>query len=230
MNPRPPKLSQPEPVSESAGRSTGISTDQEHTAIAKLQEENRQLRCLFDLLPQVLYIKDSECRFKMANAAMAKLLELDSANDLIGKTDRDFYPDELSNLFLADERKLLREGHRIINQIEPGMDRRTRQKTWMMTTKIPVQNEQGKIVGLVGVGSDVTQFREQEDCIRLQAAALNAAANSVVITDRQGKIQWINEAFTRITGYPLSEVIGTTPQVLKSEQHPPEFFRKCGTP
>ena len=57
-----------------------------------------------------------------------------------------------------------------------------------------------------------------------QLAALEAAANGIVITDRQGRIEWVNPAFTEITGYSAEEAIGHTPRLLRSGQHEPAFY------
>jgi len=67
--------------------------------------------------------------------------------------------------------------------------------------------------------------RNAEQLIRLLTVALESAANSIVITDRKGIIQWVNAAFERLTGYSPAEAIGQTPRLLKSGQHPPEFFK-----
>jgi diguanylate cyclase (GGDEF)-like protein/PAS domain S-box-containing protein len=64
-----------------------------------------------------------------------------------------------------------------------------------------------------------------QDQIQLQTAALEAAANAVVITDRDGKILWVNPAFARMTGYQSEEVLGQTPRVLKSGMHPDSFYK-----
>lgn len=69
------------------------------------------------------------------------------------------------------------------------------------------------------------QAARHRDQIRLQTAALEAAANAVVITDRNGIIRWANLGFTHLTGYSSAEVCGLTPRVLKSGQQPPSFYR-----
>lgn len=66
----------------------------------------------------------------------------------------------------------------------------------------------------------------QQDRIELQTAALEAAANAVLITDRQGRIEWVNSAFTELTGWPFEEVLGQTPRILKSDVHPPYYYEK----
>ena len=66
---------------------------------------------------------------------------------------------------------------------------------------------------------------DREELLRLQAAALDAAASAIVITDREGRITWVNPAFTGLTGYGLEEVLGHTPRLLKSGRHDPSFYR-----
>ncbi len=70
-----------------------------------------------------------------------------------------------------------------------------------------------------------TQIRDIEQHLRLQSAALESAANAVVITDREGRITWVNPAFTRLTGYTAAEAIGKNPRLLKSDRHDAAFYR-----
>ncbi|MEO5327762.1 MAG: PAS domain S-box protein [Magnetococcus sp. THC-1_WYH] len=71
---------------------------------------------------------------------------------------------------------------------------------------------------------DISQKKADEGKLRLQAAALEAAANPIVITDVQSVIQWINPAFTKLTGFPAEEVIGQKPSILKSGEHDSAFY------
>ncbi len=71
----------------------------------------------------------------------------------------------------------------------------------------------------------VLRHMRYEETIRLHTAALEAAANAIVITDTEGTILWVNQAFTRITGYTPEEAIGQKPSLLKSGRHPQEFYR-----
>jgi PAS domain S-box-containing protein len=72
---------------------------------------------------------------------------------------------------------------------------------------------------------DISQRKTADRQLRLQAAALESAANGIVITDRAGVIQWVNPAFTATTGYTLSEAVGQNPRLLKSGEHGPEFYK-----
>jgi len=68
--------------------------------------------------------------------------------------------------------------------------------------------------------------RRTEERLRLQSAALEAAANGIVITDRAGTTLWVNLAFTRLTSYTAEEVIGQNPRLLKSGQHDAAFYQE----
>jgi PAS domain S-box-containing protein len=78
--------------------------------------------------------------------------------------------------------------------------------------------------GLSIVARDVTEQRRAEEQRRVVSAALGAAANGIVITDHEGRIEWVNPAFTAMTGYELDDVISRTPRVLKSGHHDAAFY------
>ena len=73
-----------------------------------------------------------------------------------------------------------------------------------------------EIPGFVGVARDATGRKGMEEKLRLQSAALEAAAIGIVITNLEGIILWVNSAFTSLTGYAAEEAIGLNPRVLKS--------------
>src|SRR3990172_7577889 len=87
---------------------------------------------------------------------------------------------------------------------------------------------------LARLGTAVAQAMEQhrlhrerkqvEERLRVQTTALEAAANAIVMTDRDGRIAWVNPAFTRLTGYTRDEVLGRNPRLLKSGKHDQAFY------
>jgi len=89
-----------------------------------------------------------------------------------------------------------------------------------------IEDETGKIVGVSGIARDVTARRRTARQLQLQSAALEAAANGIVITDRQGTIVWANHSFTRMTGYSNQEIVGKNPRLLKSEEQPDSYYAK----
>jgi PAS domain S-box-containing protein len=72
---------------------------------------------------------------------------------------------------------------------------------------------------VIGVARDITARKKLEERLRLQSAALQHAANMIVITDTAGVIQWVNPAFEELTGYTRAEAVGQTPRILKSQTH-----------
>jgi len=78
----------------------------------------------------------------------------------------------------------------------------------------------------IGVMRDITQRKQVEQQLRLQATALEAAANAISITDRDGNIEWINPAFTRLTGYTSEEVVGENHRLLKSGQQDTTYYQR----
>lgn len=72
----------------------------------------------------------------------------------------------------------------------------------------------------------MARAKQAEEQLKLLSKALESAANGIAITDAQGRILWVNPAFTRLTGYDRAEVVGKNPRILKSGKHPPEFYRQ----
>jgi PAS domain S-box-containing protein len=86
---------------------------------------------------------------------------------------------------------------------------------------------EGRADRAVGVMPDASAGRQAEVTLRLQSAALNAAANPIVITDRAGVIIWANPAFTELSGYTIDETAGRNPRdLVKSGVHSAEFYRE----
>jgi PAS domain S-box-containing protein len=84
----------------------------------------------------------------------------------------------------------------------------------------------GHTIGTFSCGTDITERSRAQEQLRLQGAALNAAANAIVITDRAGLIQWSNPAFSELTGYTAVETVGKDPgALLKSDQHDSAFYK-----
>jgi two-component system, cell cycle sensor histidine kinase and response regulator CckA len=104
-----------------------------------------------------------------------------------------------------------------------GADGRHR---WTTTRGEAVCGPDGTVVKTRGTVHDITGLKEAAGALRLQSAALNAAANAIVITDRDGKIEWINAAFTSMTGYSPAEALGkTTRELLRSGVHDQALYK-----
>jgi len=137
-----------------------------------LAAERNLLRTLIDNLPDFIYVKDSESRFVAANTAVAHIMGAITPDELLGKTDFDFYPQDLATRYSADERKVMQSGEPLINQEEPGRDPAGNRR-WLSTTKVPLRDDLGDVVGVVGIGRDITERRQLEEQLR-QAQKMEA--------------------------------------------------------
>ncbi|HTX93075.1 MAG TPA: histidine kinase N-terminal 7TM domain-containing protein [Anaerolineales bacterium] len=89
----------------------------------------------------------------------------------------------------------------------------------------PIMDRRGRITGHMAILTDITDQKFAQAQMRLQATALEAAENGIVITDDKGNIQWSNKAFTHLTGYAREEAIGKNPRILKSFKQPVEYYQ-----
>ena len=88
----------------------------------------------------------------------------------------------------------------------------------------PIRDAGRRIIGASTIARDITLHKRSEERLKVQSAALEAAANAVVITDSRGTMVWVNQAFTTMTGYTKEEVLGKNPRVLKSGGQPEKYY------
>jgi PAS domain S-box-containing protein len=126
-----------------------------------LRHERNLLRTLIDNLPDLIYVKDTECRKTIANLTDVHFMDQRSEADVLGKTDFDFYPKEVAEVFYADDRLVIETGQPVFNREEYALDK-NEQKRWLLTAKLPLRDEKGQIIGLVGIGRDITERKKAE--------------------------------------------------------------------
>lgn len=91
----------------------------------------------------------------------------------------------------------------------------------------PIRDEEENIIGLSSIASDLHESIKAREQIALQSAALEATANAVVITNVSGRIEWVNTAFTSLTGYQFDEAIGRNPkELVRSGAHDKAFYQE----
>jgi len=138
-----------------------ISTHEDVTDLREkrlLVEERVSLQSLIDVVPDSLWVKDMESRFVVANLATALRLGRASPQELIGKSDLELCPWETAQKYLADERDVIDTGRPMIDGEEYVLSP-DGGKLWIATTKAPLRNERGEVVGVIGVSRDITRRR-----------------------------------------------------------------------
>ena len=145
----------------------------------RLTAERNLLRTLIDQLPDNIFVKDLDGRVIVDNVAHRSLLGASTLDEVVGKTDFDFFAGSLAASYDADEKEIIHVGKALINQEEPTVDRDGKQR-WLLTTKLPWRDHQGKIAGIVGINRDITDRQQaqtrQEAVYRIAAAAETAGS------------------------------------------------------
>lgn len=148
-------------------------TDRSQHPESLRQLEIDHLRTLVDHLPDILYLKDRDCRFTECNKPLLALLNADSYEQVIGKTDFDFYEPELAEKFHRDDLAVLESG-KPLTQIESSIDSRG-QPIFLHTSKVPLRDpDTQKITGLVGIGKDITEITLARAEVDKKSAELHA--------------------------------------------------------
>jgi PAS domain S-box-containing protein len=131
----------------------------------ELGVERQLLRTVIDNVPDYIYVKDRKGRFIADNQAVAHNLGV-TPEQVIGKTDFDFFPKELAEQYFADEQRVMETGEALISREEPNYYPVTDSWGWHLTTTVPLRDLQGEVIGLVGVSRDITSHKQMEEAMR----------------------------------------------------------------
>ena len=156
---------------------TLIDITERKRAEAALIEERHFLHTLMDNLPDVIYFKDRESRFTRINKAHAKVFGLSDPAQAVGKTDFDFFTDEHAQQAYADEQEIIRTGQPMLakEEKETWPDGHV---TWVSTTKMPLRDANGNILGTFGVSRDITERKQAEQELRNAKETAEAASRA----------------------------------------------------
>ncbi len=192
-----------------------------------LREKEERIRLLLDSTAEGIYGVDLQGQCTLANAACARLLAYSDPDQLLGRNMHTLihhtrvngtpYPEAECRIFQAFREG---KGSHVVDEVLWRADGTSFPAEYW---SYPMRRD-GQVVGSVVTFLDTTERKRAEALVHLQASALNAAANAIVITDQQGTILWVNPAFTRMTGYELEEVRGQNPRVLKSGKHEQAYW------
>jgi sigma-B regulation protein RsbU (phosphoserine phosphatase) len=132
----------------------------------ELAEERNLLRSVINNLLDAIYVKDVRGVYRLDNIAHMHSIGAEKPEDVVGKTVFDFFPYDAAVRFQADDQQIIRTGKAIVNRQEQ-FGPPNGQKHWLSTTKVPLRNNGGEIIGIVGIGRDITERKRAEEQLAL---------------------------------------------------------------
>ena len=179
--------------------------------VEELARERELLRALMDNIPDHIYFKDRQSGFLRVNASVARMFGLSEPGQLVGKTDFDFFTQDHAQQAFDDEQEVVATGKPMIakEERETWPDGRV---TWVSTTKMPLRDANGTIVGTFGVSHDITERKRAEEAIRASEERYRElfenASDLVFTTDLKGGLTSLNQVAAKTIGYSREEATG----------------------
>lgn len=185
-------------------------------------------RTLLNASPDLIFFKDGQGRWLLANEAALTLFQLNNVN-YQGKTDSEIsvsipsFRDILLACEQTDQQAWKQHSTLITEEclITPAGKHLVCE-----VTKTPLYHPDGSPKALIIISRDITNRKKREEHLRKLSKAVEQSPVSIVITDTQGTIEFVNPQFTQLTGYTFDEAIGKNPRILKTDKTPPEVFRQ----
>ncbi len=187
-----------------------------------LYRSERRFRSLVEAIPDWIWETDAAGRYTYASPKVKDLLGFEPA-EVLGKRPRDFMHPPDANEFGIQMMSFASRGENFsgFQNRHVTKDGRT---VVLETSGVPVFDDKGRFRGYRGIDRDVTSRKHGEEERARLKMAVDQAAESIVITETDGRIVYVNPAFETITGYGRSEVLGKTPRILNSGKHDPGYI------
>ncbi len=166
--------------------------------------EEHMMKALMDYITDSIYFKDLKSRFIRINKACAEKFGMNEPEEAVGKTDFDIFTKEHARQAFKDEQNIIKTGKAIVNIEEKETWKES--ITWASSTKMPLYNDRGKIIGTFGITRDITDRKKAEEEIKESRsrieAVLHSTADGIYATDETGKILLHNNKFLELWSIP----------------------------
>jgi PAS domain-containing protein len=190
---------------------------------SKMSEASIILNGLLSSINTIFYVKDINLKYIVANDAFLDNLFLSASFKVLGKKDSDFFNNTESNINTEQDTKILLTGQAIesFEQLIPG----SRKKKWGIISKYPIKDSNNKILGVIGVFTDITQRKMLSNVQDLLFHALNISDDvfTLDILFPEPKNIFISKSIEKILGYPSEDILNNNGQLFKDSIHPDDF-------
>ncbi|MFH0710865.1 MAG: sensor domain-containing diguanylate cyclase [Pseudomonadota bacterium] len=181
-----------------------------------------ELSTLIDAIPDLVWMKDIKGVYIASNPALDRFFNVNHG-ELIGKTDYDLMNKHNAEICQITDEDVMASGKINISE-EVVTDHNGTQNVFEIR-KVPIYDVDQRMIGSIGIGTDVTERKKTEEKLKLLASVFTSAKEGIVITNTSGIIVDVNEAYALITGYSKDEIIGQNAGFLKSEKHGKAFYK-----
>jgi PAS domain S-box-containing protein len=216
------------PQCDAAGnviRLFGVARDVTQRKLSEiaLRESETRFRSVVASLDEGLFITDLADTVLFANERFVTMTGY-MLEEIIGK--------KTSGILLPEEQWHIIQENTLRNPPGTGgrysllVRRKEESLFWIELNAAPYRNPNGEIVGIIGVFTDITERKRAEEMLTKLSSVVEQTADNVYITDRTGRIEYVNPAFVQLTGYTREEVLGRTPRILNSRLQDEDFFRE----
>ncbi len=172
-----------------------------------LAYERELLRSFLDNVPDPVYFKDTKSRIIRCSAGMASIFNVASVDEVIGKTDFDFFTEEHARQAFEDEQRIILTGKPMLGKVEKETWP-DGQVTYVISSKMPFRNKHGAIIGTIGISKDITQLKKTEAELEL---ARDAALESTRL-----KSEFLANMSHEIRT-PMNAIIGMAGLLMETE-------------
>lgn len=178
------------------------------------------LQALIDQVPDYLWVKDTTSRFVVANLALAKDHGFSRSGDLIGLSDLDLHAADTAIAFRLRESDILMSGEPMIDQEEAVIDASGQEK-WLSSSKMPLRNNVGQIVGLLGVARDITHQKKAEDLGRRTSELEEMSNQLTAALERERQVNALQSQFVSMASHefrtPLAIIDGAAQRLTRRQ-------------
>jgi PAS domain S-box-containing protein len=189
-----------------------------------LAKEQFLINALMNNLSDHVYFKDLESKFIRTNRAHAHSFGLEKPEDVIGKSDFDFFTEEAARKPYEDEQRIIKTGQPILK--EENLKRKDGSDAWFSVIKMPLRDNNDNIIGTFGISRDITDHKKSEEQLFLLANTLESINECVSITDMSDKVMYLNQAFINTYGFTKEDLKEESISFIRSTNNPLELTQE----
>ncbi len=191
-----------------------------------LRESQRCLRAIIDSSGDMAWLKDEQGRFIAVNETFSHLCGF-GVDEIVGRKDKDFWPEDIAEKFVADDNKMMETGERL--RVEELIELKDGRRLWLESIKNPIFDDKGNVIGTSGIGRDMTAHKKAEQALAAERNLLRTLIDNIpdyiYTKDKQSRFTLCNAANTAMFGAETEdEIIGKTDFDFFSRERAKQWF------